>query len=294
MQDYFNRVPEEWNNPTRQYMSNEAFDQFIQQSRLDFLTNNGVDITSMTDQEVMVEYQRLSFENGEIMTWSPQEIVQILNGPFRLTYIDGTGRDAPRHGGTHLLSNYRSNPGNEHIEHILAEHRYSTEIFGAVVQRAPNAGVRAINTGLVRIPGVDPQNEILVLLTHREEGITYQMFVSIPLQQITHFPGDLTLDQRGNIIEVKNEFTLQPAINGLCSGGQDFCLDRRGMQFLTFDNIKNSLGSVIFINPHYASPSDTGGVQSIGDLNDQRIERGYAFESTDSFLVDMSLPWDKP
>jgi len=60
MQEYFDRAPEEWNNPTTQYVSDEAFHQFIQQSRRDFLSDQGVSgIEILNEQELLMEYIRV-------------------------------------------------------------------------------------------------------------------------------------------------------------------------------------------------------------------------------------------
>jgi len=292
MQDFFNRPPDEWNNSSKQYVSGAEFNLFFQQTRRDFLTRNGIETSKKTDHEIMLEYQRWAFENKEIMTWSPQEIALGLGGPFRIAYIEGTERNAPVHGGIFLSSHYRSNPGNDHLAHVIAEHQYSIDIFGVQVQRPPSSGIIAIYTGVIKIPGVNIQDEILIYLTYREDGVNFSNLVSIPLQPTNHNKGDVSLDLNGNLTIINNSFSLQPAITGLCSGGQDICLNGRKMTFISLENLINEMGTVTIVNPYYAGPTDLGGFESIGDLSDQHIERGYTVGFNQSNLIDMSFPWD--
>jgi len=295
MQDYFNRPPEEWNNPSKQYVSGSEFNRFFQQARRDFLTNHGIDTAHKTDEEIFLEYRQWAFDNKQIGVWSPQEITQVRGGAFTISWTEGTAKYAPVHGGNNRSANLRIDPESEGlISQLLTEHMYTVTIFGTDVNLTPNAGYMGINAGLVRIPGVDPQDEVLIYLTYRENNITYDDLISIPLQPTSHNVGIPILDGHQTVISVNTPFTLSPAINGLCSGGQDFCLNGRKMPFLTLQDLLNGFGQVTIVNPYYASPSDRAELNSIGDLGPHYIERGYAVGFfPDLSLIDMSLPWDE-
>jgi hypothetical protein len=293
MQDYFNRAPEEWINPSRSYISDDQFTEFFQQARKDFVNQQGVEIAKKSENEIFLEYQKWCFEHSQVMVWSPKEITQVVGGPFRISWIDGTAGDAPVHGGNNRSANLRINPETEGlIAQLLAKHMYSVQIFGDILNLTPNAGFMGINAGLVRIPGLDPQREVLLYLTYKEDNLIYDNLISIPLQPTIHEIGESILDGHQTIIEVSSSFTLSPAIHGLCSGGQDFCLNGRKMPYLSIQDLFHGLGLTTLVHPYYASPSDRAELNSIGDLNPYNIERGYAVGFfPELMLVDVSLPW---
>lgn len=290
MRAYYLRPPAEWDQPAQDYLSDAEFDTRLAEMRRTLLLEAGVNPDGLDGAQVMLAYQRWAFENQQVMIFSPAEIAALRNGPFRVAYIDYEHVSPLLRGGINFTTRFQADPGQESLIEFMRSTGlfYQVNIFGQAVQRPPNNGLVGLLTGLVRLPGSDPAGEVLLYITYRDAGQTYADLVSVPLQPVEHQPGDEVLDAYGQPLALTQGFSLPGALQGSCRRGVPAC---RSFPRLTLDELWKSLGTTLIVYPHFAQPADMGGLESIGDLNPQRIERGYVVALDQDELVDMSLPW---
>lgn len=189
MQDYFNRAPEEWNNPTRQYVSTEVFDQFIQQSRCDFLSELGIDgVEGMSQEELFTEYVKWGMENRQAITLSPLEKINISNGPYAL-YRGDLGASAQ---GIAYNQDVGRAPTAEDMQILKWLAQMQTRVFGQDIRfsRIGNDSMIGTLVGVVKPTGTRADQAADCLMYYEQEGQGYWAIVAVSFTPETHLTGE--------------------------------------------------------------------------------------------------------
>jgi len=218
MQDYFNRAPEEWNNPTRQYVSNEVFDQFIQQARRDFLSELGIDgVAGMNDQDTFTEYVRWGMENRQKLTLSPLEKINKSNGPYALYRGDlVVGQGTPQ--GIAQNQDLGRPSTSDDLELFQQLAQMNTRVFGEEIRYSRMGNDNMIGTliGVVRPTGTRAEQAADCLMYYEQEGQGYWAIVAVSFSPETHLAGEqfIYLDGGYKTTTYSNNHEARALING--------------------------------------------------------------------------------
>ncbi len=237
MQDYFDRAPEEWNNPTTQYVSDEAFHQFIQQSRRDFLSDQGVSgIEILNEQELIMEYIRWGNENLNILILTPIEIRTMLSNPdnYFASYSEINDGNLTFHEGLFTYINLKADRDFQSLLNQLAEQQFSISVFGELinVSRDGYLGFVGDEAGLFRIPGINPEQGIgilghwnptpgqhawIPLIVHFSPHLFHAGEIGMLNADVRQYPADVTMGpaHTGPLGNEGSLVTLQDLINSI-------------------------------------------------------------------------------
>ena len=288
MQEYFNRLPEEWNNPTRQYVSDVEFHRFVQQARRDFLTANGVaDAGSMNQEKLFMEYLRLTNKIPIIMTLSPLELREMVSDPQNVgaSFIHFDDESSTMTEGLFVNYSFRDNDeAFEIMKNRVINYRFTINLFGqpTEVARAFYQGVMGDEIGLFLLPGIN-QNEGIGVLVHyvNESG----RHCYLPLA--THFEDEVI--RVGDIVVLSGLGTSldETEVNGAHINPKG----RADMAPVTLDDLMNNIGLKIQIYP------DTDNKLTINQSFPFQLglEGGQRFVfNQPELLPPIVYPWSQP
>lgn len=293
MQDYFNRPPEEWNNPTKQYASDVEFHRFILQARRDFLTAIGIsEAGSMNKDALLLEYLKWGNDNKQILVLTPIEL--------RSWYADTENigmfyqHILPNNSGVQVLEgiylNIKLQDNTKNVQELvglLLDESFRLPVFGQEVlfPRHNYLGVVGDVISLFLLPGI-PADQGIGILVHyvNEKGDHCYQPTATHFIPLTIKKGDLVFNAGGrDIAPIEADIVMGAAHTGALGGYNSVPI--------TLDDLVNNIGLKIAIRPDFGSDGWTVEIYpwNLG------LEGGQTFDFEQSpFLPSIIYPWSKP
>lgn len=286
MQDYFMRLPEEWDQPNHQYPSDTEFQEFVTSARRDFLTKHlSTDLSPFTDHEVLLTYIKWGNQNKQIIILTPLEIRGMLTDkenadPSYSIIIDNS---LTFHEGVFTLQHLRTDVDFESLLNQLAELSFSIKVFGEqmVIPRTGYYGFAGDEAALFLIPGIKPE-EGIGILGHWNPAPDKHAWLPMVVHFIPYVfsAGDIGIFN-ADIVTYETETMMGPAHTG-----------PRGNEgpLVTLNDLLKNIGQKIQASADYAWIGDFNGnfPWQLGIEGAQRLE----FERSPLIFPPIIYPWD--
>lgn len=285
MQAYANRPTDSWktaDNPD--YVTDAAYDSFLKEARRTFLGKQGMDVESLTDEQIFNEYVGWGVENKQMIKLSPVEMRGLVAGPYEVAYRSD---EKNAEGKLHMVFNYGifdstryfGPPPQENID--LAKTLSMTfPVFGkdTLIPRMNYDGAAGYLAGVVELPGVDPKKEVGALMYYNRGGKDYWVLQSASFEPVVHKPGELYLFNN-EVHTFQIEQTYEPTYDNYFAP----------FQAITPQGVVSLLGQPVIFSPRRAASNDPNGVDMSSDLNFAGLEGLWGM-----WPISVSVPSAEP